>query len=311
MCRSILLSTICDELNLQYIGQDAEIHGLNLCNRKSQHNHIISYVTSADYIDAVKDNPEIVCLLVSQDNYAVYSGQIISRDLSYIICDSPEKVFYDIHDYLYYHTDFYEKFCFAPQIGENCSIHPSAVIEDGVILGNNVTVGANTVIRRGTTIEDGCEIGCNNTIGSEGFQVLRIDGKNRKIVHVGGLRISTQTCIGDNNTICNSLFEGETYIGENVKIDNLVHVGHNGYVGDNAVVTAGTVLCGSAIVENGAWIGVNSSVLNRVTVGSGARIGIGSVVTRTIPEDALAYGVPAKVKCLGGGQKKSNNSEMG
>lgn len=301
MRRNILLSTICKKFDQQYIGQDVEINGLNLCNRKSQHNHIISYVTSAEYVDAVKSNPSIICLLVSAKDYVEYIEQIASRALSYIVCDNPEKLFYDIHDYLYYDTDFYDKYNFAVKIGVGCVIHPSAVVEDGVIVGNNVTIGANTVVRRGTIIEDNCQIGCNNTIGSEGFQILRIDGKNRKIVHVGGLRISEEAFIGDNNTICNSLFEGETYIGKNAKIDNLVHVGHNGYVGDNAVVTAGTILCGSSVIENSAWIGVNSSVLNRIIVGSGSKVGIGSVVTRNIPEDTLAYGVPAKVKMVFGG----------
>ena len=79
-------------------------------------------------------------------------------------------------------------------------------------------------------------------------------------------------------------------------IDNLAYVGHNVRIGENAVVTAGTILCGSATVEDGAWVGSNSSVLNRVTVGSGAMVGIGSVVTRDIPKDALAYGVPARVR---------------
>lgn len=304
MRRSILLSTICNKIGVQYIGKDVEIQGLNLCNRESRHKHIISYVTSAEFITDVKNNLAIVCLLVSTEHYAVYSEESLSERLSYIICDNPEKLFYDIHDFLYYNTDFYDKYDFCSIIGDGCVIAESAVIDSGVVIGNRVRIGANTVVRRGTIIEDDCEIGCNNTIGSEGFQILKIDEKNRKAVHVGGLRIKSHVFIGDNNTICNSLFEGETYIGENTKIDNLVHVGHNGCIGDNAVITAGTILCGSSVVESGAWIGVNSSVLNRVTVGNGAKIGIGSVVTRDIPENALAYGTPAKVKMICGGSKK-------
>ena len=301
MQRRMLISDICRALKLQYEGSDIEINGLNLCNRISGHDRIISYVTSTDYVDAVRDNPSIVCLLVTKSDYDLYRVQAAARKFSYIVCDNSEKLFYDIHDYLYYNTDFYEKYSFPAKVGSGCEIHPSAVVEDGVIIGNNVVIGANTVVRRGTIIEDNCQIGCNNTIGSEGFQILRIDGKNRKIVHVGGLRISEHVFIGDNNTVCNSLFEGETYIGKNAKIDNLIHVGHNGYVGDNAVVTAGTILCGSSRVESDAWIGVNSSVLNRVIVGNASKVGIGSVVTRDIPEGPLAYGVPATVKILFGG----------
>jgi len=79
-------------------------------------------------------------------------------------------------------------------------------------------------------------------------------------------------------------------------IDNLVHIAHNVYVGEGAVITAGTILCGSSIVEDDAWIGVNTSVLNKVNIGCNSKIGIGSVVTRDVPQNSLAYGVPAKVK---------------
>ena len=87
---------------------------------------------------------------------------------------------------------------------------------------------------------------------------------------------------------------GETYIGEGAKIDNLVHVAHNLYIGRNAVVTAHVILCGSSRVEEGAWIVPNSSVLNRVVIGRGAKVGLGSVVTRDVPPYSVVYGSPAK-----------------
>lgn len=300
MHRKINLSEICAALNLSYIGNDLEIDGLNLCNRKSEHKRVISYAVNASYLDLARNNEAIAGLVINQtdlEQLAVLEDQGITL----IVCDQPEAVFYDIHDYLYFHTDFYDKFEFESVIGENCNIHPSAVVDKGVKIGNSVTIGANSVVRKGSIIGENCTIGCNTVIGSEGFQILRIDGVNRKIIHCGGVLLSPYVYVGDNTAVCNSLFEGYTYIGQRAMIDNLVHVGHNGYVGDNAVVTAGTILCGSSIVESNAWIGVNSSVLNQVTVGCGSKIGIGSVVTKDIEENSLAYGVPAKVKVIFGG----------
>jgi len=296
MQRKIMISEICKGLNIAFEGNDVEINGLNLCNRKSQNNSVLTYVTSANYVEVVKENFAVKGLVVDYDDAAYYRELCVRRGISIICCQNPEEVFYNIHDYLYYNTDFYDKFLFEAIIGEGCSIHASAVIENGVILGRNVTIGPNSVIRRGTIIKDNCTVGCNSTIGSEGFQILRINNHNRKIIHCGGVVLEECVYVGDNTAVCNTLFEGYTYIGKNAKIDNLVHVGHNGYVGDNAVVTAGTILCGSSIIEDGAWIGVNSAVLNRVTVGKDSKIGIGSVVTRDIPGNSLAYGVPAKVK---------------
>lgn len=301
MLRKIWISEICKALNIQFSGNDVEINGLNLCNRASLHDRVLSYVTTDHYVDCIQDNTAVACILLKESDLSAYQPLVENQGLSFIICRNPEELFYDIHDYLYYHTDFYEKFQYDKRVGENCEIHPSAVIEAGVVIGSNVVVGANTVIRKGTVIKDNCIIGCNATIGSEGFQIVRIDGKNRKIVHCGGVEIGENAFIGDNTAVCNALFEGSTYIGVNAMVDNLIHVGHNGYVGDNSVVTAGSILCGSSIVENDAWIGVNSSILNRVIVGNGSKIGIGSVVTRDIPKESLAYGVPAKVKIVYGG----------
>lgn len=297
MLRSVRLSEICGDMELKFIGADRTIHGLNLCNRISMNVEIISYITDTSYVDNVLHNKAICCLVTTEEIMKAAQKKMNDRVLSYILNEHPEKTFYDIHEHLYNDTDFYEKYEFESQIGRNCSIAPTVVIEKGVTIGNNVIIGANTVIRKGTEINDDCEIGCNNTVGSEGFQVLKIDGECRKIHHVGGLMINENVSIGDNNTICNSLFEGKTYIGKNTKIDNLVYVGHNGYIGSNVIITSGTMLCGSCIVEDEAWIGVNSSVLNKVTIGMGAKIGMGSVVTRDIPEGVLAYGIPCRPKC--------------
>ena len=295
MIRRIRVEDICKSLSLQYIGQDCIIYGLNLCNRKSEHKAVISYITSEKYIAFAADNSNVEVLVVDPFLKEKCEKENVSVK-GYIVVENPEKAFYDIHDYLFNRTDFYEKYSFRSAIGENCEIAKTAVIEDGVIIGNDVIIGHNTVIRRGTIVEDGVVLGCNNTIGAEGFQILKVGGHNRRIPHVGGLLIKKNAHIGDNNAICNALFEGHTVISENSEIGFLNHIGHNVYVGADVVLVAEATLCGSCIIEDRAWIGVNSSVLNRVTIGADAIIGMGSVVTRDIPPGALAYGVPAKCK---------------
>lgn len=293
MRRQINVSKICEALRLNFAGPDVTIDGLNLFNRTTTYHHLLTYSTSPKYIDVICNNHTIKCVVVNEKDYKIFSEK---GNFTYILCEQAEKTFYDIHDYLYDQTDFYEKFNFPYAIGSNCNIHSTAVIEPGVTIGNNTIIGANTVIKKGTIIKSNCCIGCNSTIGSEGFQILRINGKNRRIRHCGGVLLNENTCIGDNVTICRSLFEGVTYIGKNVMIDNLSYIAHIVSIGDNAVITAGNMLCGSSVVEENAWIGVNSSLLNRVTVGCNCKIGMGSVITKDIPKEALAYGVPAKIK---------------
>lgn len=296
MKNTIRMSELADKLNLQYEGADVEIDGLGLANREVEYSSILSYVTSEKYINEIIQNKAVSCLVVNDELRSLYSTEAIGRNIAYIISDKPEICFYMIHEQLCRDGLLYEKYDFEPRIGKDCCIDKSVVIEKGVVIGNNVTIGPNTVVRSGSIVDDNTTIGCNTTIGSEGFQLIT-DGNNppMHITHVGRCHISKNVYIGDNTCICNSLFGGETYVGDDAKIDNLVHVAHNLYIGKNAVVTAHVILCGSARVEEGAWIAPNSSVLNRVVIGKGSKVGLGSVVTRDVAPYTVVYGSPAKV----------------
>ena len=107
-------------------------------------------------------------------------------------------------------------------------------------LGASQTLSSNSVVRKGSIIEDDVTIGCCSVIGSEGFQAIK--GYRQKIKHVGICHIAKGANIGDNTTICNALFEGETYIGEYTNIDNHVQVAHNCKVGNNCVITASSII---------------------------------------------------------------------
>lgn len=294
MEKKLSLSDVSRIVGIDYLGKNQIINGLNLCNRRSLYQSIISYVTSDKYIEQVNNNSAITTLFVTKELYDSYKK--IDREMSFIVADSPEEIFYELHQYLYYSTDFYNHYNFKSTFGRDCNIHPTAYIDDGVKLGDNVYIGPKSIVKRGSVIGSNVNIGCNSVIGSEGFQVIRIKEIPTLVKHVGETHLQNNVCIGDNTDICNSLFEGATLIGENTKIDNLVHVAHNCHVGKNAVITAGVILCGSSVLKDGAWIGVNSSVLNNVNVGENAVIGIGSVVTRNIEDNGIAFGVPAKEK---------------
>lgn len=275
---------------------DVSIDHLNLCNRNTQYKSILSYATSDRYVEKVKENEAIQALIVPK-GVTCYDGIMLSRNGAIIYSDTPEKDFYMVHERLCCEGDFYKKYEFLPIIGSNCKIHPTAVIDNGVEIGNNVKIGANTVIKKGTVVGDNVTIGCNSVIGSEGFQLITIENEPpMHITHVGGVHICEDVYIGDCTCVANSLFEGVTYIGKGAKIDNLVHVAHNLHIGENAVVIAHSILCGSSVIEDDAWVAPHSAILNNVVVGKRAMTGLGSVVLKNIPEGMLAYGFPATVK---------------
>lgn len=295
MKKAVRSSKLAANLGLKFKGKDIEFDGLGLCNRETSCKSILSYVVDDKYIADIKENKAISCLVLSESLINSYSEENIGRDISYIISDEPEVCFYSIHEALCRSDELYERYDFEPVIGRECHFAKTAVIEKGVVIGNHVTIGHNTVVRSGSVIDDNTTIGCNTTIGSEGFQLIT-DGSNAPmhITHVGRCHICSDVYIGDNTCVCNSLFGGETYVGEGAKIDNLVHIAHNLYVGKGAVITAHVITCGSSIIEDGAWIAPNSSILNRVTIGKGAKVGLGSVVTRDVAPYTIVYGSPAK-----------------
>ena len=69
MNRCIKISEICKTFGLTYEGNDIEIDGLNLCNRPSQYSKILTYVTSGEYVDIIKNNSAVAAIVLDKKNY--------------------------------------------------------------------------------------------------------------------------------------------------------------------------------------------------------------------------------------------------
>lgn len=88
----------------------------------------------------------------------------------------------------------------------------------------------------------------------------------------------------------------DIHIGDHVLINLNCTVGHDTRIGNFASVMPGVNLAGNVSVGECTWIGSGVNVINGVSLGPRCRIGAGAVVTRDVPPDVLAVGVPAKVK---------------
>lgn len=135
-------------------------------------------------------------------------------------------------------------------------------------------------------------------------------GANTKIWHFShiqsGAKIGKNCVLGQNVNISN-----KAIIGNNVKIQNNVSV-YDGVTLKNYVFCGPSVVFTNDInprskfpkqghfiktlVKEGASIGANSTIVCGITIGQHSFIGSGSVVTKNIPDYALAYGTPAKIK---------------
>lgn len=84
-------------------------------------------------------------------------------------------------------------------------------------------------------------------------------------------------------------------IGSNVILNTGCSVDHECLIEDGVHVGPGAHLGGRVTVGRGAWIGLGASVNDKVTIGSLTTVGAGSVVTKSLPSNVVAFGVPARV----------------
>jgi UDP-3-O-[3-hydroxymyristoyl] glucosamine N-acyltransferase len=147
------------------------------------------------------------------------------------------------------------------KIGANCRIYPRVVLYPGTELGNNVVLHAGVVL------------------GSDGFGYVRDteSGEYLQFPQQGRLIIEDDVEVGANSTIDRGALE-ETRIERGVKIDNLVHLGHNVRVGRNVVIAAQTGVSGSSSIDANAVVGGQVGIGDHAHIGEQVILGSGSGV---------------------------------
>lgn len=178
-------------------------------------------------------------------------------------------------------------------IGEGAYLEPGVVVGPGVTIGRDATILAGAVIRH-STIGDRVVINEHAVVGAQGFTMARdASGDLVRIPTLGGVVIGDDVEIGaHDNVSCGS--GGDTVICNHAKIDALVHIGHDAYIGRNVEIPAGVVVGGFCEIGNDAFVGVGAVLRNRIVIGDGATIGMGAVVTKSVDAGVTVVGNPAR-----------------
>lgn len=184
------------------------------------------------------------------------------------------------------------------EIGAHTFIGGGSVIGAGVAIGEHTRIYPRVVIYPGTTIGSQVVVHAGAVLGSDGFGYVRDanTGEYLQFPQQGRLVISDHVEIGANTTIDRGALE-ETRIERGVKIDNLVHLGHNVRVGRDVVIAAQTGVSGSSVIGDGAVVGGQVGIGDHADVGPGVLLGSGSGVLtskRVRGPGVVFWGRPAR-----------------
>jgi UDP-3-O-[3-hydroxymyristoyl] glucosamine N-acyltransferase len=274
----------------------------------------ISYIEGQRY-GAYVDTTAASALILPQADEAL-QHQAAARRIAWIAVENPRLTF------AHAIALFYQPFQPAPEIHPAAVIHPTAqvgqdvyigphvviqpqvVIGDGVCIHPNVTIypeaqigdrtvlHANCVIQERSRIGADCVIHAGAVIGSEGFGFVPTPQGMVKMHQSGHVVLEDNVEIGCNTTIDRPA-TGETRIGRNTKLDNLVQIGHGCRIGQSSALSAQVGLSGRVHIGNGVLLAGQVGISNDVTVGDGAIATAQAGVHRDIAPQEIVSGTPA------------------
>ncbi|ALM51348.1 acyl-ACP--UDP-N-acetylglucosamine O-acyltransferase [Halomonas huangheensis] len=190
-------------------------------------------------------------------------------------------------------------------------IHPTAIVDSGARLADDVEVGPFTVIGPDVEIGAGSVIGPHvvvkgPTILGERTRIFQFASVGEDCQDKKYQGEPTRLVMGDDNVVREGVTlhrgtvqdRGETIIGSRNLFMAYVHVGHDCTIGDDCILANQVTLAGHVHIGDHAIIGGLSAVHQFCFFGSHAMAGGGSIITKDTPSYVMINGNPAQVHGL-------------
>ena len=189
-------------------------------------------------------------------------------------------------------------------LGKNVSISANAVIAGNVSLGDDVVIGAGCYVGENVILGKACKLHSNVTlyhgvvlgknvkihsgsvVGADGFGFAFDGSKSIKIYQLGGVKIGDDVEIGAGSTIDRGALE-DTEIGNGVKIDNQVQIGHNCKIGEHTIICGCAGIAGSVTIGKYCIMGGGSGVVGHISIADRVQVSAMSLLSQSISEPGI------------------------
>lgn len=299
--KSYTLTELAELLNVKLFGDgQCEIYGLATLSNAGPGQ--LSFLSNSAYVEQL-GNCSASAIIIDEKFADRFPG-------NKLISSSPYVSFAQA-------TELFDK---SP--AQNPGIHPSASIDDSVVLGESVAIGANVVIEANANIGDGVVIGAGtfigqsvtlgaacrlhsnvtlyhgvsigadvtihsgSIIGADGFGFAFDGAKSIKVHQLGSVRIADDVEIGAGTTIDRGALE-DTVIEQGVKIDNQVQIAHNCKVGAHSVICGCVGIAGSVTIGKYCIMGGGSGAVGHITIADKVQVSAMSLVSKSISEPGM------------------------
>lgn len=276
----------------------------------------VTFFDNAKYADAAAATKAGLCLVAQR-----FAQKVPAHVLALTLKD-PYRAFVAVARALFPGALRPSSLFEAGGIASSAFVHPTARLEEGVVIDPGAVIGPRAEIGSGSVISAGavigpevrigrdCSVGPNASIvhslignrviihagcriGQDGFGFVMGPKGHLKIPQTGRVIIQDDVEIGAGTAIDRGAIR-DTVIGEGSKIDNLVQIAHNVSIGRHCVIVAQSGISGSVTIGDFAILGARVGVNNHVTIGEGAQLAATSIVHGDVPAGARWGGVPAK-----------------